>query len=42
MGSVPVHVEQPQPGGLQPLYRDLGEALHEFVAQPGVLFAFAA
>lgn len=37
--SVPVHVQQPQPGGLQPLHRDLGEALHQLVSEAGVLVA---
>lgn len=37
--SVPVHVQQPQPGGLQALHRDLGEALHQLVSEAGVLVA---
>src|SRR3954452_22239887 len=41
-GDEAIHVEQPQPRRLQSLHDDLGEALHELVAESRVLLALAA
>src|SRR5690349_20671197 len=40
--DVPVHVQQPQPGGLQPADGEAGEQLRQLESQPRVIDAFPA
>src|SRR6516162_2119033 len=40
--NVPVHVQQPQPGGLQPADGEAGEQLRQLESQPRVIGAFPA
>src|SRR5215212_5048721 len=39
---IAVYIEEPQPGGLEPLHDYVGEPLDEFVAQVMVIIAFSA
>jgi hypothetical protein len=40
--SGPVYVEEPEPGGLEPAGRQVGEAAHELEPEPRVVLAFGA